>query len=302
MKFGAIDIGSNGARLLICSVLQENIDQVKFKDVEYTRFPLRLGTDVFSDQKIGKKKIEQLLKLIKAFKLLLELHEVEDFMTVATSAFREAKNGKEVIQKVKTETGIEIEIIEGSREAEILDAVITKQLTSFQNYLHIDVGGGSTELNLYFGTQKIASKSFPMGSIRNVGSRENIEILKNIRIWIEENIKKIEKKLPITAIGTGGNINKIASLLRSKNQLIQHSQIREILFELNKMSFYHKVNTLQLNPDRADTICPAAYIYLSVMEWVGATEMEVPELGMTDGMMELMWRKYQQRPLRKKNI
>jgi exopolyphosphatase/guanosine-5'-triphosphate,3'-diphosphate pyrophosphatase len=298
VKFGAIDIGSNGARLLICSVLEENSTQVKFKDVEYTRFPLRLGTDVFSEQKIGKKKAEQLIKLMKAFKLLLELHEVEDYMTVATSAFREAKNGLAILKEVKLQTGVEIEIIDGSKEAEILDAVIVKELNALQNYIHIDVGGGSTELNLYFGTQKIAAKSFPMGSIRNVGSRQNIQILKNIRLWIEENLKKVPQKVQMYAIGTGGNINKIASLLKTKNQTISPTQLKDTLFQLNQTSFYHKVNNLQLNPDRADTICPAAYIYLSVMEWAGATKMQVPELGLTDGMMEIMWKKYQMKGLK----
>jgi exopolyphosphatase / guanosine-5'-triphosphate,3'-diphosphate pyrophosphatase len=291
VKFAAIDIGSNGARLLISSVLNEEKENFSFKDVEYTRFPLRLGKDVFEDQKINNKKREQLIKLMQAFKLLIELHEVDDYMAVATSAFREAKNGEQIIKEVKEKTGVKIEVIEGAKEAEILHYVISQQLTDFDNYLHIDVGGGSTEINIYANRQKIASRSFAMGSIRNVGSKKNIEILKNMQEWLQVQLIPLQN-MHVTAIGTGGNINKSLSLLKIKNQMLTKDQLRKLQLHLNTLSFHDKVNLLELNPDRADTIVPALTIYLSIMEWANVDTMQVPEVGLKDGMMIMMWQKY----------
>lgn len=298
MKFGAIDIGSNGARLLISRVLYENSEKTGFetryffKDVEYTRFPLRLGEDVFQNQKISDKKIDQILKLIQAFKLLMELYEVEDSLAMATSAFREASNGADIVKLVKQKTGVKIEVISGAKEAEILNQAIKKLLQDDTNYLHIDVGGGSTELNLFKGRQKFAAKSFPMGSVRNTESRESVKLLKSMHSWLDDELSKFIDKKPIFAIGTGGNINKVYSLIGAEPHPINLDQIREMRSHISRYSFGEKINILQLNPDRADTIVPATMIYISVMEWAGAEKMIVPQLGLKDGMMEVMLEKY----------
>lgn len=294
MKFAAIDIGSNGARLLISRVLLENsektnyLDKISFKDVEYNRFALRLGKDVFANKKITAKKQEQLIKLMKAFSLLMELHEVDDYMALATSAFREAENGKEMVALVKKKTDIAIEVINGTREAEILHYVILRLLEKDKNYLHIDVGGGSTELNFYVQREKVAARSFPMGSIRNIENQKTIETLKAMERWITEKRKLFSIHQQPIAIGTGGNINKVYGLIKPENNIIQADQIKTLQYDLNKLSFKEKVNVLKLNPDRADTIVPASGIYLSAMEWTGAEQMIVPKVGLKDGMMEVM--------------
>jgi exopolyphosphatase/guanosine-5'-triphosphate,3'-diphosphate pyrophosphatase len=298
VKLAAIDIGSNGARLLISSVLHPDTtsEQVVFKDVEYVRFPLRLGKDVFKKQKIGKKKQLQMLKLFQVFKLLMELHEVDDYMALATSAFREASNGQEVGLWLRRETGINLEIIDGAKEAEILNQIIIKELDDDKNYLHIDVGGGSTELNLYHKHQKVAARSFPVGSIREAEDSEIPRL--QMKAWLQENIKKYCPNQEITAVGTGGNINKIQSMLNKEgDQLLSQTDITRILDYLNNFSFDEKINILELNPDRADTIVPATNIYLYAMECAHIDHILVPKLGLKDGMMEVMYRRGLKREL-----
>ena len=157
--------------------------------------------------------------------------------------------------------------------------------------MHIDVGGGSTEINIYANRQKIAARSFAMGSIRNVGSKKNIEILKNMQEWLQTQLVPLQN-LHVTAIGTGGNINKSLSLLKVKNQMLTKDQLRKLQLHLNTLSFHDKVNLLELNPDRADTMVPALMIYLSIMEWANVDTMQVPEVGLKDGMMIMMWQKH----------
>jgi exopolyphosphatase/guanosine-5'-triphosphate,3'-diphosphate pyrophosphatase len=292
VKLAAIDIGSNGARMLISSVLHPSAtsDKVVFKDVEYIRFPLRLGKDVFKKQKIGKKKQLQMLKLFQTFTLLMELHEVDDYMALATSAFREASNGQELALWLRRETGINLEIIDGSREAEILNQIIIKELDDDKNYLHIDVGGGSTELNLYRKHQKVAARSFPIGSIREAEESEIPRL--QMKTWVEENCKKYCFNEEITAVGTGGNINKIQSMLNKEDdRMLTQTDVVRILDYLNNFSFDEKVNILELNPDRADTIVPAGNIYLYAMECARIDKIIAPKLGLKDGMMEVMYKR-----------
>ena len=292
MKLAAIDIGSNGARLLISNVLHpdNSTTNVVFKDLEYVRFPLQLGKDVFKKQKIGKRKQLQMLKLFQSFKLLMELYEVEDYMALATSAFREASNGIEVAMWLRRETGIHLEIIDGSREAEILNQIIIKQLDDDKNYLHIDVGGGSTELNLYRKHRKIAARSFPLGSIREAAESEIPR--KQMKNWVEEICKKHFQNEEIIAVGTGGNINKIQAMLNKEgDKILSQKDIVRILDYLNNFSLDEKINILELNPDRADTIVPATNIYLYAMECAKVEKIFVPKLGLKDGMMEVMYQR-----------
>ena len=300
MKLAAIDIGSNGARLLISNVLKpskalNNLEQapqalqVVFKDVEYVRFALRLGKDVFKKQRIGKKKQSQLLKLMQSYKLLMELHEVDDYMALATSAFREASNGKEIALWIKQETGINIEIIEGVREAEILNYVIIKQLDKNKNYLHIDVGGGSTEINLYRNKQKLISRSFPLGSIREV--EDSMVAMQDMKTWIEKSRKRyFGEQEEIIALGTGGNINKLQNMLNKEDDtlLSQMDMVRALEY-LNNFSYDDMINVLELNPDRADTIIPAIKLYIAAMQYAKTDHIIVPKLGLKDGMMEVMY-------------
>ncbi|MFN4145204.1 MAG: Ppx/GppA phosphatase family protein, partial [Runella sp.] len=182
MKIAAIDIGSNAARLQISSVLHDE-DKVSFKKVEYVRFPLRLGHDVFTFGSLTPESEARTLKLMQCYKLLIELHEVEHYMACATSAMRESANGAEVAHRIFEKTGIKIHIIDGSKEAELINNVVVQAIEEGQ-YLHIDVGGGSTELNLYFNRQKVASKSFKIGSVRLLEGKETKGAWSKMQKWI----------------------------------------------------------------------------------------------------------------------
>lgn len=287
MKIAAIDIGSNAARLQISSVLHDG-GYTSFKKVEYVRFPLRLGHDVFSYGSLTPESEARTIKLMQCFKLLIELHEVEGYMACATSAMRESSNGSEVVARIAKETGIQIHIIDGSKEAELINNVVVQSLEDGQ-YLHIDVGGGSTELNLYFNRQKIISKSFKIGSVRLLEGKESKGAWQKMERWIEDNIDTME---PVTAVGTGGNISKLFNLVSKTSEnatsLAELQRMRDYIASFSQEERVHK---LRLNADRADVIVPASDIYISAMKWAGANEILVPDLGLKDGIIQLVYEK-----------
>lgn len=285
LKFAAIDIGSNGARMQISSVLHdEGIS--RFKKVEYVRFPLRLGHDVFTQGRITPQSEDRMMKLMLAYQLLMELHEVDDFMACSTSAMREAANGQEVRDHIENRTGIHIQIIDGQKEAELVNNVVVQSLGDGQ-YIHIDVGGGSTELNLYQDRQKIKAKSFKLGSVRLLEGKESKNAWLKIKEWINQNV---DYSQPIQAVGTGGNINKLfdlsSKLTESSTSLEEIQRMRDYI---DQFSLADRINKLQLNPDRADVIVPAGDIYTSAMRWAGADVIHVPDLGLKDGMLQLLY-------------
>ncbi|MVM30998.1 phosphatase [Spirosoma sp. HMF4905] len=285
MKLAAIDIGSNAARLQISTVLH-NDDLVSFKRVEYVRFPLRLGHDVFNYGALTPESEARTLKLMQAYKLLMELHEVEDYMACATSAMRESDNGHEVAKRIEAQTGIKIHIIEGSKEAELINNVVVQALDD-QQYLHIDVGGGSTELNVYENRKKINSKSFKIGSVRLLEGKETKGAWRKIEDWVEENVDATRE---ITAVGTGGNISKLFNLASKISELeTTRLEIERIRDYIASFSQEDRINKLRLNADRADVIVPAADIYISVMKWAGAQKIIVPDLGLKDGIIQLVY-------------
>lgn len=285
MKFAAIDIGSNGARMQISSVLHdEGIS--RFKKIEYVRFPLRLGHDVFTQGRITPQSEDRMMKLMLAYQLLMELHEVDDFMACSTSAMREAENGAEVREHIEQRTGIHIQIIDGQREAELVNNIVVKSLAEGQ-YIHIDVGGGSTELNIYKDRQKINAKSFKLGSVRLLEGKESKNVWPKIKEWINQNV---DYNQPIQAVGTGGNINKLfdlsSKLSESSTSLEEIVRMRDYIAQF---SLSDRINKLQLNPDRADVIVPAGDIYTSAMKWAGASIIHVPDVGLKDGMLQLLY-------------
>lgn len=291
MKLAAIDIGSNGARMLIARILN-NKGKVSIKDIEYVRYPLRLGKDVFAEKIIGEKKQEKIRKLLHAFKLLMELHKVEDYMILATSAFREAQNGKEIVHEIWNDLGMYIQVIDGKKEAEYMHLAIRNFLNPHQNYLHVDVGGGSTELNIYSNMQKIDAYSFKIGSIRNAGATTANQRLKKMQAWIEDR-KTLLSKGALLGICTGGNINKVQKLLhRRSGETIAITEINNLLQELEVYTLDERINVLKLNPDRADTIIPATNIYLSAMNWAGIQELFVPKVGVKDGIIYSLLEKH----------
>lgn len=288
MKLAAIDIGSNAIRFQVSTVL-DNSPHLLFKKLEYVRFPLRLGHDVFSTGRISPKSMDKFKKLMKAFRLLIELYEVDDYMFCATSAMRESENGFELIHEVQEEIGITINVIDGNREAEFVNRAISSYL-SRKTYLHIDVGGGSTELNLYVDGKKIKTRSFKIGSVRVLEHTDSPIMWEDMEHWVKENVKKTYGK--VTAVGTGGNISKIFELASSKpGKTISVKKVKQIRDMIESFTIEQRIYTLQMNPDRADVIIPASDIYLKVMEWARAVTILVPEVGLKDGIILHLYEK-----------
>lgn len=276
----------------ISSVLNSD-GQIRFKKIEYVRFPLRLGHDVFTEGEISEFSEDRMMKLMLAYQLLMELHEVDDFMACATSAMRESGNGHQVRDRIEQRTGIHIQIIEGEKEAELVNNIIIRSLGEGQ-WLHIDVGGGSTELNLYWNKVKLNSKSFKLGSVRLLEGKESKPAWKKMQEWIEDNVNKMH---PVSVVGTGGNISKLfdlsAKLSDNSASLPELEKTRDYIAGF---SLEDRVNRLMLNPDRADVIVHASDIYLAAMRWAGAKTMQVPDVGLKDGILQLLY----ERSLKKK--
>lgn len=282
MILAAIDIGSNAIRLQVVRVIREN-DLVSFKKLEYLRFPLRLGKDAFNNGKIEKATQVKFEKLMRTFRLLIDLYEADAYMAVATSAMREAKNGKELVNLFATYYNLKVNIISGRDEAEMLSKAIIPYLDE-QNYIHIDVGGGSTELNLYKNKVRVSSQSFKVGSVRKLSSKDRKTIFIAMADWLKE-YKNIPNE-PVTAVGTGGNINKLFKLSRQKNNRgMSLTEIKALKAYVNEFDFDKRVNQLKMNPDRADVIIPAAEIYIEAMRLSGADQILVPGVGLKDGTL-----------------
>lgn len=286
MKLAAVDIGSNAIRLQVTNVTYYE-DKATFKKVEYVRFPLRLGRDVFLHHKISEQSKTKFIKLMQAFRLLIDLYEVDDYLVCATSAMREADNGAEIVEEVKKQFGLTIHIIDGDREADLINVALRNHI-DHKTYLHIDVGGGSTELNIYKNKQKIASHSFRLGSVRTLDGPVSPEVWGTMTDFIE---KHLSKKELITCIGTGGNINKIFELSKpsSKKRFLDNSKIQEVLANLESFTYEERINILNLNPDRADVIIPAARIYLAAMNAARSKRMLVPDVGLKDGLISVLY-------------
>jgi len=286
LKLAVVDIGSNAIRLQVTSVTYYQ-EKTTFKKVEYVRFPLRLGKDVFLHQKICDPNRKKFIKLMHAFNLLIELYEVDDYLVCATSAMREAANGREIVEEVEKTFGFTINIIDGDREADIINIALRSYI-DHKTYLHIDVGGGSTELNIYKNEEKIASHSFKLGSVRTLDGQVSSQVWDTMTEFIR---KHLGKKESITCIGTGGNINKIFELSKpsKKKRFLDMSKINEVLAHLESFSYEERINVLNLNPDRADVIIPAAKIYLAAMNAAQSKRMIVPDVGLKDGLISILY-------------
>jgi exopolyphosphatase/guanosine-5'-triphosphate,3'-diphosphate pyrophosphatase len=294
MKFAAIDIGSNAARLQISSVLEDE-GVISFKRVEYVRFALRLGHDVFIDGAISPESEVRIFKLLQAYKLLMELHEVQDYAICATSAMREAINAAEIITRINKILEMKINVIDGAREAELINDVVVQSLHPQKNYLHIDVGGGSTELNIYRNREKLASKSFKIGSVRLLEGKEKESDWEKMKQWISLQI--VSMNGPIYAVGTGGNISKLYNMSSEVNELktMTMVELKKIAAYVSSFTFEERVHKLRLNTDRADVIVPASSIYLAAMDCAGCPSIFVPDLGLKDGILQMLYDRYKAR-------
>jgi exopolyphosphatase/guanosine-5'-triphosphate,3'-diphosphate pyrophosphatase len=290
VKFAAIDIGSNAVRLLIGNVVEvDGISSVK--KISLTRVPIRLGEDVFSKQKVSKEKVRMLIKTLKAYKHLMDVYKVAEYRACATSAMREAENGKAIIKQIKEETGIKLEIIDGEMEAElILSTFFIQKFDLKRSYLYIDVGGGSTEVSLIKKGKKVASRSFRIGTVRILENDVPKKRWEEMKSWV----KSLNPgKEPFTAIGTGGNINRILKLNRGKeDNLISYVEIKAVQGYVKAFSYEDRMDKLGMRSDRADVIIPAADIYLSVMRYSNTDEMIVPKIGLSDGIIYSLYQKH----------
>jgi exopolyphosphatase/guanosine-5'-triphosphate,3'-diphosphate pyrophosphatase len=286
LRYAAIDIGSNAVRLLIADIKQ-NGKTVSFKKNTLIRVPLRLGDDAFLDKEISVKKIEELLKTMVAFRNLIDVYKVSDYMACATSAMREAGNGSSIVSMIKEEAGIDLEIVEGQREANIIYAShIEESLDRKKNYLYIDVGGGSTELSVFSKGEMIASRSFNLGGIRILDNQDKDETWAEMKDWVKH---QAQTNKNLSGIGTGGNINRLFRMADQKDgTAITFIKLKSIYDYLNSFSLKDRINVLGLNQDRADVIIPASEIYLSVMKWGGVKQIFVPRVGLVDGIIQLL--------------
>ncbi len=287
MKFAAIDIGSNAVRLLIGNVY-ERPEGAVFKKADLVRIPIRLGEDAFLHKQISEVKIEKLLLAMKAFRHLIDFYDVSALKACATSAMREAQNAPEIVARIQQETGIAIEVIDGRTKAEIIYANhVAEHLSADKNYLYIDVGGGSTELTLFSKTRAVASRSFNIGTIRLLNDLVTKEQWNEFREWVRKTAADYH---PLSAIGSGGNINKIFKMSRKKqNRPLSYIRLKEQQDFIESFSLQERIEVLGLNADRADVIVPAGRIFLTVMKAADIDEIYVPQIGMADGLIHLLY-------------
>lgn len=275
-KYAAIDIGSNAVRLLISNIVLKKDSDPKFKKSSLIRVPIRLGADSFVSGTISKENCSRMVEAMKAFKLLMKVHAVERYKACATSAMRDASNGPELIELIKKEADIDIEIINGKKEAQIIASTdLSELIDGHKSYLYVDVGGGSTEFTVFSKGKLIASKSFKIGTVRLLNKDiDKKSTWKEIKKWIESNTKNLKK---IVLIGSGGNINKIFKMSgQAESKPLSYIYLNAHYQFLKNMSYDERISELGLNSDRADVIIPATKIYLSAMKWSNAKKNIYP--------------------------
>ena len=287
-RFAAIDIGSNGVRLLISNVIEFKKKETKFVKSSLVRVPIRLGEDVFSTGEISETNKNRLCDAMQAYQLIMKVYGVEKYKACATSAMREAKNNMEIIHKIYEKTGVRIDVINGKEEAEIISSTDLKQLIqSDKPYLYVDVGGGSTEFTFFNKGRLIDSRSFPLGTVRLLDKKVDDSTWIDAKKWI----KKTSKELPnLSLIGSGGNINKIFKLSnRAPGSPLSYIYLNSYYKFLKEMTYNERISELDLNPDRADVIIPASKIYISAMKWSKAKQIFVPKIGLSDGIIKNLY-------------
>ena len=292
MILAAIDIGSNAARLLITEVHVIDKKPV-FEKLNLVRVPLRLGFDVFEIKEISELKTSMMLNTIRAFKFLMDAYLVTHYKAAATSAMRDAHNGPQILETLLQATGIRVDIISGDDEAAfIYENHIAENLNSENSYLYIDVGGGSTELTCFADNRLLFKKSFNIGTIRLIKNQVTEAHWDQMKDFLKKEMRSMTKHL--TAIGSGGNINKVFSLSKRKDgKPLPLELLKDYYKELNSFSVADRMRLYSLKEDRADVIVPALQIYVNVMRWIDAEEIFVPKIGLADGLIQALYRELQ---------
>jgi exopolyphosphatase/guanosine-5'-triphosphate,3'-diphosphate pyrophosphatase len=287
MLFASIDIGTNAVRLFFANVFEKK-GAPSVEKASLIRIPLRLGEDVFSDGCISERKKKKLLDTMKAFKLLIDVYEPIQYIACATAAMREASNRVEIIEEIKKHTGLEIRIIDGIEEANILGATNNINLNLKHNLsMFVDVGGGSTEISILSDNKMVDSISFKIGTIRLLNNKvEEIE-WENMKIWLKKYKNDFEK---IFLIGSGGNINKISKIYGNNvSNTLTYKDLKKAYSHLNEYTLTERIEVLGMRPDRADVILPAASIFISIMKWAKIDSIYVPKIGLADGLIHKLY-------------
>lgn len=289
-RYAAIDIGSNAVRLLICNVL-ETEDEIYFRKSQLTRVPVRLGIESFIEGSISKHTANRLVEAMKAFKHLMKANEVIHYKGCATSAMRDASNGEEIVNRIHKEAGIQIDVISGKLEAEIIFSThIESIIEGVDDFLYVDVGGGSTELTIFHKGDLVKSKSFNIGTLRLLQNTVSEKDWSKMYEWIDAYVLKYPD---ISIIGSGGNINKMFKMsMKELGTPLQYSYLQKQFKLINAMSYEERMIKLELNPDRADVIIPALQIYLNIMKEGKINTVFVPKIGLSDGIVRYAYKEY----------
>ncbi|SHG44995.1 exopolyphosphatase / guanosine-5'-triphosphate,3'-diphosphate pyrophosphatase [Flavobacterium segetis] len=287
-RYAAIDIGSNAMRLLLVNIVEQEGKEPQFNKSSLVRVPIRLGQDAFTVGEISPENVERMCDAMKAFNLLMKVHKIERYMAFATSAMREAYNGKEVVDLIQKKADIKIEIIDGKKEAAIIASTdLHHLLKTDQTYLFVDVGGGSTEFTLFSNGKLVISRSFKVGTVRLLNNMVCDVVWEEIEKWIRASTADYDD---VTLIGSGGNINKLFKMSgKMQEKPLSYMYVNSQYAFLNSLSYDQRVAELGLNPDRADVIIPAVRIYLNAMKWSGARNIYVPKIGLSDGIVKAMY-------------
>lgn len=295
VHYAAIDIGSNAVRLLIKQVEEDTEGKTNFRKEMLLRVPLRLGFDVFAMGKISEEKEKNLMRLMKIFRHMMKIYDVEAFRACATSAMRDAQNGKDIIKRIKKKTGIEIEIIDGQEEAKTIYNNHNEYMEDRNgNYMYVDVGGGSTEINLLSQGTLVCSRSYNIGTVRILNQAVADAEWERLKNDMQKLAASYEKT---NIIGSGGNINKLYKLADKKDkrkQRITVDTLKKLHEELKALSVEERMEKYQLKPDRADVIVPAGDIFLNIAEWIHATHIYVPVIGLADGIIDELYVQHKQ--------
>lgn len=290
-RFAAIDIGSNAIRLLIKTIAQNPGSRPVSKKTSLVRVPIRLGADVFVKGYVSDRNKIRLLQALESFKWLMRANEIDGYRACATSAMREAKNGREIVDLIKEKTAITIEIINGDDEANIIASTdLYELIQKDKTYLYVDVGGGSTEFTLFYDGHPVHSQSFDIGTVRLLNGLIDPELWKQAEAWVREKTRHFKS---IKMIGTGGNINHIHKHSdRKQGQPLTFLYLSSYYQFLNSLTYEERVSQLYMRLDRADVIVPATKIYLSAMVWSGARKIYVPKIGLADGIIKMLYTNY----------
>lgn len=289
MKLAAIDIGSNAVRLYIARPLHEDLEGTDFKSVEFTRLPLRLGDDVFKNREISRKKADLLTKAMQSFALLMEIFNVDSYRACATSAMRDAENGKRLVKEIKKMTGVSIDIISGREESRLVQSAIMDWLPARNTFLHVDVGGGSTEISLIRNGRIRRYESFNIGTVRLREGKVKAAETRRMLDWLGQ--LPLPADEPVRAVGTGGNIVKLHQLAGTPAQDVMNlHHLKSTNAYIESLNMHDRVYELKMNPDRAEVIGHAGNIFIQIMESCNIHEIYAPNMGLKDGIVRQLWK------------